>query len=388
MTPFRLSRLIVPWPALLGLTLVMLAIEVAAVASQWDVMLSWASAVEVVDGAWPVIGILTVGGAAAVAVRPQQNRELTAALPDSGARVVAATGVVVGLLAAGVHGLLVIAILVWGWTADLPGYPRLWPVLAVLAALIACSMFGTAMARVQMGLMTPVVAMGVFVAAVYTIRALGGVALVDLGGVTVVLVGLAPDRETVLWRAAWLMGLGGICWCFAAYGRAALRHVTAWVLVPATLVLAAVTVQTSQAGFTQTSVEWVCDAGPPRVCVAAEFEDRLDEYAAVIGELAPEAARVGLPSPPEGYRQTVGLIPGVGSFNVAPRVSGWRLAFDLVQFSFPCSDEWAEPEFQRADLVTAWMASQIGAPLPPDPSLHVPSLTSAQEAVDQLACDR
>lgn len=388
MTPTGLSRFVVPWPALLGLALVMLGIEVAAVASQWDVMRSWASVVGAVDGAWPVIGILTVGCAAAVAVRPQQNRELTAALPDSGTRTVAATGVVVGVVAAGTHGLVVIAVVVWGWMVGLPGHPRLWPVLGVLAALFACSMVGTAVARFRMGLLTPVLAMGLFVIALYLIRAAGGVALIDLGGVTVVLVGLAPDPATMLWRAAWLTGAGFIAGHFAAYGRASLRRMVVWILIPVTLGSAVVTMQKAEEGFAQTSVEWVCDPGPPQVCVAAEYQDRLGEYAAAIGELAPEAARVGLPSPPEGYRQTVGVDPGVGSFNVARQVSGWRLAFDLVQFSFPCAQEWKEPQFQRAEMVTAWLAAQIDAPLPPDPGLRVPSLASAQKAVDHLACDR
>lgn len=388
MTPLRVSRLVVPWPALLGMALAMLGIEIAAVASHWDVVRSWASVVEAVDGAWPVVGILTAGCAAAVAVRPQYNRELTVALPDSGARTAAITGVVVGVVAAGVHVLVVVGLLTWGWVVNLPGSPGLWPVLGVLAALFACSMFGTALARLRMGLLTPVLAMGLFVVVLYVIRALGGVALIDLGGVTVVLVGLAPDPETMVWRAAWLAGVGAIAWCFAAYGRGSLRAVVVWALVPVTLALAIVTMQKAESGFAQTPVEWVCDSGPPRVCVAAEYEDRLDEYAAVIAELAPYADAVGLPPPPGGYRQTVGLSPGVGSFNVATTVSGWRLAFDLVQFSYPCSDQWTAPQFQLADSVTAWLASQIDAPLPPDPALRVPSSASAQAAVDQLECGR
>lgn len=386
MKPWQTARLLVPWPALLGMALVALGIEIAALMSQRDVLLSWVSLVEAADGAWPVVGILVVGCAAAIAVRPLQNRELTAALPDSGARTVAATGLVVGLAGAAVHVLTVAGLLVWGWTSGLPGHPRLMPIVSVLVGLVACALFGTAVARFRLGLITPLLAMGLFVACLFVIRAFGGRSLVDLGGVSVVLVGLAPDREAVLWRAVWLSGAGAIAWYFAAYGRLALRRLAFWLLVPATIAVAVTAEQKANTGFTETSVVWVCDSGPPKVCVAAEYDHRLEEYAAAIAELAPHADRVGLPQPARGYRQTVGITPGVGSFNVAAQVNGWQLAFDLVQFSFPCSEQWNEPQLQRAERVTAWLAVQVGIPLPPDPELQVPSLRSAQQDLDGLAC--
>lgn len=386
MRPTRAARLLVPWPALVGLATVLAGVEITALVSQWDVMRSWASLVEAVDGAWLVLGILVVGCAAAVSVQPWQNREMTAALPDSGARSVAARGVLVGLVAAGVHVLTVAVLVIWGWAVALPGQPRLWPVLSVLVGLWACAMFGTAAARFGAGLLSPLLAMGLYVGVLLVIRALGGNDLIDLGGVSVVLVGLAPDTQTVLWRAAWLFAAGAATWWLAAYGRTALRRVPFLVLVLVTVVLAITAAQKADAGFVKTPVEWVCDPGPPKVCVAAEYGDRLEDYAVALSQMAPSAERVGLPQPRNGYQQTVGVRPGPGSFNVDARVNREQLAFDLIQFTLPCSVRWDEQQLQQADTVAAWMASAAGSSLPPD--VRIPSLAEARQALASLRCDR
>lgn len=383
--PLRPARLLVPWPALLGMTVVSAGVEATALVSQRDVMRSWASAVEAVNGAWLVLGILVVGVAAAVSAQTWRNRELTAGLPDSGGRTVAATGLVVGIVAAGVHAFTVAGLLVWGATTALPGYPRLWPVLSVLVGLVTCALFGTAAARLGAGVLSPLLAMGLYVGVLFVIRALGGKDLIDLGGVSVVLVGLAPDTQVMLWRAAWLAAAGSVGWWFAAHGRSALRRAPFLVLVLMTVGLGITVAQGAAAGFVKTPVEWVCTPGPPNVCVAAEYDDRLEEYANALTQMAPLADRVGLPQPPDGYRQTVGVRPGPGSFNVEAHVNTEQLAFDLIQFTLPCSLRWDEQQLQMADIVAAWMASQAGSALPPD--VPVPSLKEAQQALSNLRCD-
>lgn len=385
MTLLRTARLLVPWPALLGLAVILFGVEIAAMVDQWDVVRSWASLVEAVDGVWLVSGILVVGVAAAVSAHTWQNRELTAALPDSGARTVAATGVVVGLVAAGVHALTVAGLLVWGYAVALPGHPRLWPVLGVLVGLVACALFGTAVVRLRAGVLAPLVAMGLYVGLLFVIRALGGSHLVDLGGVSIVLVGLAPDPQTMLWRAAWLCAAGAVAWWIAAYGRRALRRPVFPVLVLVTAVLAVTTAEKTEAGFARTPVAWVCAPGPPQVCVAAEYDDRLEDYASALTRMVPLADQVGLPRPPGGYRQGVGIEPAPGSFNVDAQVQTAQLAFDLVQFALPCSVEWDEQQLQRADVVAAWITAQAGGQLPPE--IRVPTLGEARQALDSLRCD-
>jgi hypothetical protein len=382
----RTALLLVPWPALLGMAVAFAGVEVAVLANQSGVLRSWASVVEAVNGSWLVLSILVVGCAAAVSVRPWQNRELTAALPDSGARTVAAVGVVVGLVAATVHALTVLVAVVWGWTAALPGQPRLWPVLSVLVGLWACGVVGTAVARSGAGSLSPLLAMGLWVGVLYVARAVGGRELIDLGGVSVVLVGLAPDTGTVLWRAGWLLAAGAIAWSLAAHGRRALRRPVFLALVPVTVALALVTVTLADRGFVRTPVVWACESGPPKVCVSAEYEDRLDDYASAITRMAPLAEQVGLPQPGNGYRQTVGVRPGPGSFNVDRDVNPVQLAFDLVQFALPCSVDWDERQLQTADVVAAWILSETGIPLPPG-SPPVPSLGEAQGALASLRCD-
>ena len=384
MTPLRVARQLVPLPVLLALPVVLAAVEVVGLVNQWDVMRSWASLVEAVNGAWLVLGILVVGSAAAVSAHTWQHRELTSALPDTGARTVAAAGVLVGLLAAAVHALTVTGLVVWGRAVALPGDPRLLPVLSVLVGLLACALFGTAVARLGVGSLAPLVAMGLYVAALFVIRALGGRDLVDLGGVSVVLVGLAPDSEVMTYRAAWLAAAAGGAWWFAAHGAGALRRVPLLLLLVAAAGLGVLTAQKGAQGFVATPVRWVCDAGPPKVCVAAEYDDRLEDYAGALAEVAPLARRVGLPEPADGYKQTVGVRPGPGSFNVDARVNLDQLTFDLVQFSFPCSVRWGEPQLQRADVVAAWMMSQVGGRRPEVP---VASEDAAERAVRALRCD-
>lgn len=386
MNPLRLARLVVPWPALLAMTVVMAVVEYAVLASQWDVMRSWASVVEAADGAWLVLGILVVGCAAAVSIQPWRDRELTAALPDSGARTVAVRGVVVGLVAAAVHVLTVVGLVLWGWAVGLPGQPRLWPVLGVLVGLVACALFGTAVARTGVGLLSPLLAMGLFVSLVFGLRALGGVDLIDLGGVSVVLVGLAPDTQVVLLRAAWLAGAGAVAWWLAARGRTALRRVPFLVLVLGTVALAITTVREAEAGFVRTPVVWACAPGPPEVCVAAEFEDRLADYASAVSGMAPAAQQVGLPEPRDGYRQTAGIRPGAGSFNVDPDVNAMQMAFDFVQFTLPCSVDWELEDLARAEQIAAFMASQVGGPVPPD--VRMPDLAEARQSLGSLRCDQ
>lgn len=386
MRQLRAARLLVPWPALLGIVVLLAGVEAVGLASQWDVMRSWASLVEAVNGAWLVLGILVVGCAAAVSAQTWQNRELTSALPDAGGRTVAATGVVIGLVAAVVHALTVTGLLVWGWVGSLPGHPRLWPVLSVLAGLGACALFGTAVARLGVGSLAPLVAMGLYVALLFVIRALGGRDLVDLGGASVVLVGLAPDTEVMLLRAAWLAGAAAVAWWFAAYGRTALRRVPLLALLAVTVGLAIITAEKAEAGFVATPVQWVCEPGPPKVCVAAEYDDRLGDYAAALARMTPLADRIGLPNPAHGYRQTVGVRPGSGSFNVDAQVRVDQLAFDLVQFSLPCSVHWNEPQLQQADIVAGWLASQAGDALPPNG--RNPTMEEAQRALEALRCDQ
>lgn len=386
MTSVRALRLLVWWPALLGLAVVFAGVEIAVLAGQWDVVRSWASLVEAVDGAFLVLGILVAGAAAAVAAQPWQNRELTAALPDAGPRTAAAAGVVVGFVAAGVHALTVAAVLVWGYAVALPGQPRLWPVLSVLAGLMACAMFGTAVVRLGAGALAPLLAMGLYVAVLYAFRALGGTALIDLGGVSIVLVGVAPDTAAMLWRAAWLVAAAAVAWAIAAYGRRALRRPVFPVLVIVAGVLAVTTEPRVGAGFVQTSVVWVCEPGPPQVCVAAEYDDRLADYAAALTQIAPFADQVGLPRPPDGYRQAVGIHGGPGSFGVEEEVRTVQLAFDLVQFTLPCSVRWNLQQLDQADIVANWMATQAGSPLPP--GALVPTLDEAGQALDSLRCDR
>ena len=389
MTSVRTMRLLVGWPALLGMALVFVGVEIAVLAGQWDVVRSWASLVEAVDGAFAVLGILVAGAAAAVAVQPWQNRELTAALPDSGPRTVAAAGVVVGVVAAGVHALAVAALLVWGYAVGLPGQPRLWPVLSVLAGLMTCALFGTAVVRLGAGVLAPLLAMGLYVVMLVVFRALGGTGLVDLGGVSIVLVGIAPDTPTMLWRAAWLVAAAAVAWWIAAYGQRALRRPVFPALVLVASVLAVTTEQKVKEGFVQTPVVWVCEPGPPQVCVAAEYDDRLADYAAALTRMAPFADQVGLPRPTDGYRQGVGSRPGPGSFGVDQEVQTVQLAFDLVQFTLPCSVRWTLPQLDQADTVAFWMAAQAGSPLPPQPpGFRVPTLGEARQALDSLRCDR
>lgn len=385
----RALRLLVWWPVLLGLAVVFAGVEVAVLAGQWDVVRSWASVVEAVDGAFLVLGIVVVGAAAAVSAQPWQNRELTAALPDSGARTVAATGVVVGFVAAGVHALTVAALVVWGYVVALPGQPRLWPVLSVLAGLMACAMFGTAAVRLGAGVLAPLLAMGLYVAVIFVADVLGGTDLVDLGGVSIVLVGLAPDTQTMLWRAAWLFAAAAVVWWIAVYGRRALRRPVFPVLVVVAAVLAVTTVHQARPGFVRTAVEWVCEPGPPQVCVAAEYDDRLADYAAALTPMVPLADQVGLPRPPDGYRQAVGIRSGPGSFGVEPQVQPVQLAFDLVQFTLPCSVRWDLQQLEQAETVAFWMAAEAGSPLPPQPpGFRVATLDEARQALDSLRCDR
>lgn len=389
MTSVRALRLLVWWPALLGLAVVFAGVEIAVLAGQWDVVRSWASLVEAVDGAFLVLGIVVAGAAAAVSAQAWQNRELTAALPDPGPRTVAAAGVVVGLVAAGVHALTVAGLLVWGYAVALPGQPRLWPVLSVLAGLMACAMFGTAVVRLGAGGLAPLLAMGLYVVMLYGFRTFGGLDLIDLGGVSIVLVGLAPDTSAMLWRAAWLVAAAAVVWAIAAYGRRALRRPVFPVLVVVAAVLAVTTQQRVAAGFVQTAVEWVCEPGPPQVCVAAEYDDRLADYAAALTRMVPLADQVGLPRPTDGYRQGVGIRSGPGSFGVEEEVQPVQLAFDLVQFTLPCSVRWDLQQLEHADTVAGWMAAEAGGPLPPQPpGVRVATLDEARQALDSLRCDR
>lgn len=390
MTSVRPWRLLVGWPVLLGMAVVFAGVEIVVLRGQWDVVRSWASLVEAVDGAFLVLGILVAGAAAAVAAQPWENRELTAALPDAGPRTVAAAGVVVGFVAAGVHALTVAALLIWGYAIGLPGQPRLWPVLGVLAGLMACALFGTAVVRLGAGALAPLLAMGLWVAVIYGFRAFGGTALVDLGGVSIVLVGLAPDTAAMLWRASWLVAAAGVVWWIAAYGRRALRRPVFVVLVIVAGVLAVTAEPKVEAGFVPTAVVWVCEPGPPQVCVAAEYDDRLADYAAALTRMAPFADRVGLPRPPDGYRQGVGIRGGPGSFAVDDEgVQTVQLAFDLVQFALPCSVRWDLQQLEQAETVAFWIAAQAGSPLPPQPpGFSVPTLDDARRALDSLRCDR
>lgn len=380
-----LARLLVPLPVLMGMTGLLVAIEGVVIASQADVMRSWASSIEAIDGAWLPLSVLVVGGAAAVSVGPWQQRELTAALPDSGVRITAARGVVVGLVAAAVHGAVAAGVLVWGYLSGLPGNPRLWPVLGVMVGLWACAMFGTAVVRLGAGALSSLLAMGLYVAMLLVIRALGGSSLVDLGGASVVLVGLAPDTVAMLSRAAWLGATGGVLWLLASLGKGAWRHPASVPLVLVAVACAMVTIDRSSEGFTRASVQWACHSGPPRVCVSQEFESRLPSYARAITRLAPAAQSIGLAEPPDGFKQAVGARPGVGSFNVDSQVDWNQLTFDLVQFSFPCSREWNEAELRRADVVAAWMGTQVG--VPPPPGVQTPSRASARRALTELRCD-
>lgn len=380
-------RLLIGWPVLLGLATVFAGVEVFSLRGKWDVVRNWAGLVEAVDGGFQVLGILVVGAAAAVAVQPWQNRELTAALPDAGSRTVAGGGLLVGALAAGVHALVVVSLIAWGFAEGLPGQLRLWPVLSVLAGLLVCALFGTAVVRLGVGLLSPLLAMGLYVAIVYVSAAFGGVDLFDLGGVSVVLVGLAPDTAAVLWRAGWLAAAAAALWVVAAYGRQALLRPALPVLVITAAVLAVPTVQTARAGFVETPVRWVCDAGPSQVCVAAEYEDRLADYAAAVTRMAPYAEQVGLPRPQEGYRQSVGFRGGPGAFSAADQeVQPRQLAFDLIQFALPCSVRWNLEDLERADIVAFWIQGEAGFALPPE--VVVPTLDEARRALDSLQCDR
>lgn len=383
-------RLLLGRPTLLGLALVFAGVEIVALRGDWDVARNWPSVVEAADGAFQLLAVLVVGSAAAVAVGPWHDRELTSAFPDSGSRAVASTGVVVGVLAAGVHFVTMVGLLVWGYVVGLPGPLRLWPVLSVLAGLFVAALFGTAVVRLGAGVLAPVLAMGLWIALIYGVAAVGGVDLFDLGGVSIVLVGIAPDTTTVLWRAAWLAAAAGVVWAIAAHGRRTMWSPLFLVQVVATVTLAAITVQESRAGFVQTSVQLVCEPGPPQVCVTAEYDHRLAEYTTALTRLAPLADQVGLTPPPEGYRQGFGIRAGPGSFSVDDEGLQIRqLAFDLVQFALPCSIRWDLSQLEQADVVSFWVLTQAGYPLPEGPpGTRIPTLAEAQRALEVLQCDR
>lgn len=380
----RAARLMLsPW-AVVGFSMVCLLVELVGLHNQWAVVRSWPSLVEAVDGSWLPLGVLVVGSAAGLSTLRWPQRELVASLPDPGGRTFAGPGLVVGALAALIHAVVALAMTGWGLLNNLPGSPRLWPVIGMLFGLLFCGLFGGAVVRLGAGSLSPLLAMGLYVGLLITMRSVGWGALFDLGGVSVVLVGLAPDTNAVLLRAGFLAAAAVLAWCAAAWGKGARRRLATYI-VTGTLITSAFAASSALAGgFVATHVEWACSETPPRVCVSAEFKDRLGEYSEALGRLHAPAVELGLEEPASGYRQAVGPTPTSGSFNVDQRLRWSQLAFDLVQFSYPCSTEWNSTALDQADLVAAWLVDQASGVN--DPHARIPTKEEARAALVSLRC--
>ncbi len=367
------------------LALICAVVEVVVIRGSMRYYLSWASLVEGVDGAWTILVVVVAGASAALTAYARPHHLVVDGFPDTGLRTRAAPALVTASIAALVHVLAMAVMLVWGLGQDLPGAPGLVPVLPVLVGLYASAFAGAALSR--WGMVSPAVAMAAVVAVITVAQAVTGPALFDFGGVSLVLIGLAPDPVVAVWRSGWMLALAVALALVTMVPGRWRRSRAAWASTLVAVVLAGGLLVSGRPHFVERPVHWVCDDASPRVCVAQEYATLLPAHSEAIGDIAPVAHRVGLPIPPEGYRQSFGGRPRPGTFNVHRHVDLEQLTFDFVQFGIPCSPDWDAADLDQAYVVADWIRDGIGLEEPPGAPRTHPSLDQARTALESLRCD-
>lgn len=373
-----------PTRVLLALGVGIVTVEFLSVWDQRHLLRSWPSLVEAGDGSWTLLAPLVCVASATCAMFNLRSRELIEAFPDGGMRKFAAPGIVVGLMAAMLHGLFVAGLVIWGFVHDLPGRPRLAPVPSVLLGLFTFSLMGVVVARLLGNLLAPFAALSMALTIFYLSRPLGLANLFDLGGVSIVLIGLVPDPLAMVFRAAWFAMASLVMALLAAKGLQAARSAKFLLVAALAVAFGSLSLNQSRDGFVDAPVQWVCTQGEPKVCVAAEYEDRLLDYRDTLLPLSQAARQLGIPVPEQGYRQAVGVSPGAGSFNVGQRLDLRQLSFDMIQFSSSCSLEWGADEIGKAETAAGYLMSQVST-TPPAGTVW-PTLREGQAAWRALDC--
>lgn len=267
----------------------------------------------------------------------------------------------------------------------LPGDPNPLPCCVALAAILAAALVGGLLGTTNARGLEPVVAVVAILALIYGVRLAGGRTLIDIGGVSVVLIGVRHRSVVTLWQMAFYLSLIGTLSLAltSSWTRSKARMVLA---IGATALVGLSLVVAVPVRFEGSPNQWVCDPATPRVCVSAEDANRLAEYAPAVRRIAKVAPLVGLETHAK-YRQTVGITCGPGSFSLDPALSMHQLTFDFVQFSVPCSGQWGTAQLDDADMVADWLRAELSLPMSVlGQERGRPSVEDARAALDRLEC--
>jgi hypothetical protein len=385
LTSLRLVSRVLPPAVLPAVALLGLVVEFASLRAQAPYLRSWTSVIEAVNGSWVVMSLIAAAAAALGTSLSRDQSESLAAMTGRARRWPLGISGTVGLVSCAVHVVVVIGLLVWGYLRGLPGDPNPLPCCVALAAILAAALVGGLLGTTNARGLEPVVAVVAILALIYGVRLAGGRALIDIDGVSVVLIGVRHRSVVTLWQMAFYLSLIGTLSLAltSSWTRSKARMVLA---IGATALVGLSLVVAVPVRFEGSPNQWVCDPATPRVCVSAEDANRLAEYAPAVRRIAKVAPLVGLETHAK-YRQTVGITCGPGSFSLDPALSMHQLTFDFVQFSVPCSGQWGTAQLDDADMVADWLRAELSLPMSVlGQERGRPSVEDARAALDRLEC--
>ena len=352
----------------------------------------WATTIAELNGSFPVLNPL-VAALAAVAFAPvfsTTQRELTAATPGRGRRLLGLkASVVAGWLVLG-HLMLTAGVLVWAWRSGTPGSPDLWGVLPEIGAIVAAMGAGTLAARVvPRWWVAPLLLVGGYVVLIL-VKGYVPAPFYRTGGASIPLYGLSyrPDIAALQCVGGVLLGCLFVVLAASAPRDPAVRPVTLLVLVVAVMLVAGALTSRGDRLYREVPVAWQCLGDAPRLCAVRESADDLgvshERLVAAVGAVD----RIGVPIPvPAVFRQPVGdrfrHDPREGNFSVAATGDPSEALLDVLQSASACSENWTSQQIGALQSALAFAVRESGAAR----ANGVPDRHTAQAAVrDLMAC--
>lgn len=346
----------------------------------------WATTIDMVNGSHILLLPVCAGIACAVTIPVMRRWHMVSAVPDSGLRAIGWPMVIVATVCSLVHVMTLAVVIIVGYLRGLPGHPNPLPGVAVVVAFYVASSLGVLVARVAPSLISaPFCVVSVYLLEIFLPRMLPR-PFSDFGGATHVLLGLGNRIDVILAQSLFLLILATVLILVGTFGRSIIKMPR--LVGPLTALLAMSAVLLWSRGdhrFEEVAVRYACDEGHPRVCIAREYENELSFYGARVRHFHEELVELGVKDLPSVYNQAAGAdVPSGGRFSSSADSVPEQTALEVLESAFPCSTEWNDRDFTRAELILGYMIEGEGGRL--YPGAPKASRESAVASLDELSC--
>jgi hypothetical protein len=378
----------------------LLAVElINAFAREQAFAYSWAWAANWTGTSLALVGpiLLAVGAAESVVAHRSNADDLVRSTVRGAGAQLALRSLTLGLYASACHlvGVLIIVTVTIshaGWL-----HP---PILPIVVPFIACFTFaalGESLGALLPYLAAPVLlGLGGFAVRTYLVLHGGGATLIETGDATGDLLGLRERSDVLLLQASWFVLVIAIAIAILpmVWARGRTNKLLAGGVVLAAVGVAFPLTQVHNTVTHVSSLTWVCQNDAPQVCVVDGYDDFLPQATELVSESVAVLSQINDNIPDRWEQLTaVDTEPSTGYFGLEARneLASSGVALDVVAWSVDCPPargiKRARAQYQRYELVAAWMGKSLGFGVYLGPGTEEPTEENARQALKELhAC--